>query len=392
MYRISELAKRAGLARSTLLYYEKLGLIQGRRADNGYRYYDDRDLQQLMLLQTLHQGGLSLKECQQLIEQGMDQKLLQQRLAELDREIARKQQARSLLAALLGQDSEGMRAFHQQLEKIAPQAHANWLQAEGLDETGIFRLRWISRDLHNHEDYMKDFETIFAGVDRHGPGTDKDTLWALEQVEPSPERILDIGCGAGSSALLLAQHSQAQVVGLDNFDQSLQRLEQLAAERGLGSRMETCNASMTDIPFPPESFDLLWSEGSAYIMGFEQALTQWRPLLKDQGYLVISELVWLDEPDTGEMGKFWQAEYPDMQTAQARIEQCQQQGYQVVASRMLDQKAWFAYTKPLAKRLDELEPEMPGSKAIADLRHEITILEQFEGSFSYMLLVLKKSG
>lgn len=38
--KISELARRCGLARSTLLYYEKLGVIAGTRAANGYRHYD----------------------------------------------------------------------------------------------------------------------------------------------------------------------------------------------------------------------------------------------------------------------------------------------------------------------------------------------------------------
>ncbi len=39
--KISELARRCGLARSTLLYYEKLGVISGTRAANGYRHYDE---------------------------------------------------------------------------------------------------------------------------------------------------------------------------------------------------------------------------------------------------------------------------------------------------------------------------------------------------------------
>ncbi|WP_249937648.1 MerR family DNA-binding transcriptional regulator, partial [Vibrio parahaemolyticus] len=41
MYLISELAAKAGISRTTLLYYEKLGLINGQRLDNGYRYYSE---------------------------------------------------------------------------------------------------------------------------------------------------------------------------------------------------------------------------------------------------------------------------------------------------------------------------------------------------------------
>lgn len=46
MLSISELAKSLGLSRSTLLYYEKLGLLKGRRQQNGYRVLSDADMGQ----------------------------------------------------------------------------------------------------------------------------------------------------------------------------------------------------------------------------------------------------------------------------------------------------------------------------------------------------------
>lgn len=391
MYRISELGKRSGLARSTLLYYEKLGLIQGRRAGNGYRYYNDDDLQRLLMIQELHQGGLSLKECQQVLQQGIEPPLLQQRLEALEKEIEQKQHARDLLKALLGQSSEGLRAFHQRMESIAPNAHRDWLLTQGLDESGVSRLRWLSKDLHQHERYMQDFERIFAGLDRHGPGSEQDTLWALKQITPSPSHILDIGCGPGASALLLAQHTQADIVGLDNFPQSLVRLAERADQQGVSKRITPCNASMDAIPYPPASFDLLWSEGSAYIIGFEQALKQWRPLLTSGGYLVVSDAVWLDAPASDEIGAFWQSEYPDMQNIETRLAQCAEQGFKVVATRTLGKAAWEAYVQPLRQRLVQLAPEVSGSRAMTDLERELAILDQAGAQFSYQLMVLKRT-
>ena len=43
MYQISELAESVGLSRATLLYYEKLGLLKGKRQANGCRVYSDAD-------------------------------------------------------------------------------------------------------------------------------------------------------------------------------------------------------------------------------------------------------------------------------------------------------------------------------------------------------------
>jgi DNA-binding transcriptional MerR regulator len=86
--KISELARRCGLARSTLLYYEKLGVIAGTRAANGYRHYDDEDLQRLLMVQALQAGGLSLKQCLACLAGELEQATLQARVRELDEELA----------------------------------------------------------------------------------------------------------------------------------------------------------------------------------------------------------------------------------------------------------------------------------------------------------------
>ena len=111
MYRISELAQKVGLSRSTLLYYEKQGVLQGMRQANGYRLYSEKDAQRLHLLQQLQAGGLTLKECQACLDSKLERPLLEQRLQQLDAEIAQKQQSRTLLAALLGDGT--LRPWHQ---------------------------------------------------------------------------------------------------------------------------------------------------------------------------------------------------------------------------------------------------------------------------------------
>jgi len=103
VYKISELAAKVGLSRTALLYYEKQKIISGRRLENGYRVYSDKDLQRLRLIQQLLAGGLTLKECKVCLEAKINRQLLQNRLNTLDKEIAQKQQSRHLLAAMLGE-------------------------------------------------------------------------------------------------------------------------------------------------------------------------------------------------------------------------------------------------------------------------------------------------
>lgn len=289
MYRISELAALTGLSRTALLYYEKLGLITGKRANNGYRQYSQADSQRVCLLQQLQAGGLSLAECKSCLDERLNSDLLKQRLASLDAEIAQKQQARELLAGLLGEHS--LRDWHQQADLLAPEAHFQWLLRQGFDEKQALRLKWLSKDMHQHDDYMADFMAVYSELNYWAPGCEKDSLQALEKLPTDISNVLDIGCGKGLATLLLAQHTKVQITALDNEPSALEALQQQAEQRGFSQRITGCCASMTELPFNPASFELIWAEGSAYIMGVEAALSHWRSVLVPQGYLVLSDLV-----------------------------------------------------------------------------------------------------
>ncbi|MGI5480542.1 MerR family transcriptional regulator [Streptomyces lavendofoliae] len=66
--RIGELAKRAGTTTRTLRYYESRGLLRARRADNGYRTYDEDDLRLLQQIRTLQDFGFGLEETRPFVD------------------------------------------------------------------------------------------------------------------------------------------------------------------------------------------------------------------------------------------------------------------------------------------------------------------------------------
>ncbi|WP_151703066.1 MerR family transcriptional regulator [Nitrincola alkalilacustris] len=390
MYQISELAEKVGLSRTTLLYYEKQGLLAGTRQSNGYRLYSEKDVQHLRLLLQLRAGGLTLSECKACLNSKVERSLLERRLQQLDAEIAQKQQARTLLAALLGEGS--LRPWHQMTDKLAPEAHLDWLQRQGFNEKQALHLKWLSKDMNEHDQYMADFMAVFQALERWGPGSDADSLKALSYVPFAPEKILDIGCGKGFSTTLLATQTQAQIVAVDNEQSALDQLGERLAQQQLERRVTLACTSMTDLPFTSSSFDLIWSECSAYIMGIEQALEQWQPLLTSGGYLVLSDLVWLTEMPSPIAREFWQQEYPDMQTIAKRLTQMQQAGFELIDHYSLSEQAWSDYYQPLKARIAELKPSMPSSMAIADLEREIALYEQYFGEFGYQMFVLKKGA
>lgn len=163
MFSISELVKSVGLSRSALLYYEGLGLLKGRRAQNGYRVYADADRQRLLLLQRLQAGGLSLKECQACLDGKIDRDQLERRRQALQAEIEAKKRSLNLLGALLGRNS--LQTWHEEVERLAPDLHRDWLMTQGFFSEDAARVALLSKDMNEHDRYMAAFLEIYSALD-----------------------------------------------------------------------------------------------------------------------------------------------------------------------------------------------------------------------------------
>lgn len=402
MYTIAEVAKRLGIARSTLLYYEREGLIQPQRAGAGsYRLFSEEDVEQLVVLRQLHKAGLTLKESRQCMQGKLEAGAIKSRLAALEHDLRELLLARDLLGFMLRriegtepEDSEralDIKPWHSEFERLAPEAHYRWLRQQGFSEKQALHIRWGSRNMSATEKYMRDMLEVFENAQRQGPGSDESTLRAYRALPEgfSPKRIIDMGCGAAQTSLLLADESGAQVVALDNHQPFLDRLEKIAAQRGLDGRIATQCASMMEPPFADQSFDLIWAEGSAYIIGFSNALTNWRRLLTAGGCLVVSEAVWLTDDPAPELRKFWNREYPAIKNVQARLEQAKELGYTVLDSFVMPLEDWDAFYADLEKCLAKAVEKNGASPAFDDIAEEIDIFKRYRGDFGYVFLVLQ---
>lgn len=245
-----------------------------------------------------------------------------------------------------------------------------------------------------------DFSLIceyFASIDRQGPGSDEATRRALDFIPGigTHSHIADIGCGTGSSALLLAADTGAHVTAIDLFPQFLTRLSERAQSAGLSRHIDTLAASMDALDYDDATFDLLWCEGAIYNIGFEKGLRTWRPMLKDGGYIAVTDATWLSDSRPAEVEAFWRDAYPgitDMAGNLAAIQRC---GYTPVAAFVLPEECWTTnFYEPQQQAQTLFLSRHPGDKTaqalVTNQRHEAAIYSRHHRHYGYVFYIARK--
>lgn len=118
---------------------------------------------------------------------------------------------------------------------------------------------------------------------RQGPGDENATKLALQlaQIDTTqPFRVADIGCGTGAQTVTLAKLLKGEIIAVDIFDTFLQKMKERIYRQNLQANISMLAASMDDLPFQKEEFDIIWSEGAVYNIGFRKGITYWKNFLK----------------------------------------------------------------------------------------------------------------
>ncbi len=238
---------------------------------------------------------------------------------------------------------------------------------------------------------------------RQGPGSVSTTLQALNLARPhlhAPSgeglAVADIGCGTGASTLVLARALDAHITAVDFFPAFLERLVRRAEAAGLGERVSTLQADMAALPFQKAAIDLMWSEGAIYSMGFQEGIRAWRRYLKPGGILAVSEITWTTEQRPAQIETYWQAEYPQIATAEAKVQQLREAGYAPVGHFLLPERCWTAeYYTPLQLRhgafLNRHGHAEAAQQLIETEREEVARYTRFKDYFSYGFYVARKA-
>jgi DNA-binding transcriptional MerR regulator len=169
---VGQMARSANVSRTSLLYYERLGLVRpSSRSSAGYRLYGQAEADRLRALRIYREAGVPIREVRELLASGLGESaaILERRLLELDRQVKQLRLKQRLLARLLAQPfamgSRGIRtkaqwvsllrsagfadnemnAWHRSFELEAPEEHQEFLASLGMPAQAIDRVRAWSR-------------------------------------------------------------------------------------------------------------------------------------------------------------------------------------------------------------------------------------------------------
>jgi len=245
-----------------------------------------------------------------------------------------------------------------------------------------------------------DFSLIceyFSGMERQGPGSPEVTVKALSFIDNLTEksRIADIGCGTGGQTIVMAKNAPGSITGVDLFPDFIKQFENNAVKHHLGDRIKGITASMDNLPFQEEEFDLIWSEGAIYNIGFERGLNEWRKYLKPGGYIAATEASWFTNERPSEIEEFWIDAYPEINTIPAKVTQLQNAGYIPVATFILPENCWTDHFYALQVQAQEnFLKKHAGNKAAAELvaneRREARLYSRFKEYYGYVFFIGKK--
>ncbi len=240
---------------------------------------------------------------------------------------------------------------------------------------------------------------IYEGVPRQGPGEDEYTEKAYNLIAsklPAQARIIDIGCGHGTQTLRLAELSRGQILATDIHQPFLDRLNELAKEKSLEQHIETRNISMDTLDsLPDESFDLVWSEGAIFVIGFEKGLKEWQRILKPGGFVVVSELTWFKGNPPDEAKQFWAKAYPALQDINANKQVIADCGYELVEHFKLPSECWFKnyydYLTPHILKLKErYRDNQEAMELIEQCQLEEQLFRKYNEFYGYMFYIMRK--
>ena len=237
---------------------------------------------------------------------------------------------------------------------------------------------------------------FFIGLNRQGPGGDKETLKALSFINnlPTKSKIADIGCGTGQQTSVLAKNLNCTISAIDLLPEMIEGVNERMKRDYLEDKVTGIRASMYELPFQVNEFDLIWAEGSIYNIGFERGLKEWRKFLKSNGFIAVTECCWLTNARPKDCS-YLTRNIVEIDSISNKLQIMTDAGYLPIAHFVLPEYCWIDnYFVPQQIRMQEfLEENNHSEKAkkfVDEMKEEFAHYQENKAYFGYVFYIGQK--
>jgi len=244
---------------------------------------------------------------------------------------------------------------------------------------------------------MEYFYELFEALPRGGPGDNESTRRAFNTIPKLPWRplILDIGCGHGVQTIELAKISKGTIIALDNHQSFLNKLMKKAKDEKLLDHIVPKNNSMLDMEFEKNTFDIIWSEGALYFMGFQNGLRRCHQLLKNDGFLAVTEIVYFVNNPPAPLIQYFEKEYPDIKTVEDNIDLIQNERFHLISNFTLPESSWLDnFYLPMEEEITRLNKKYQGNEialgTFEEMKNEINFYKKFSDYYGYEFFIMQR--
>jgi SAM-dependent methyltransferase len=140
-------------------------------------------------------------------------------------------------------------------------------------------------------------------VIRPGGRQSTEEIFRLADLRPGL-RVLEVGCGVGTTAIEIAQRFDCDVTAIDIDNVMLDRARANVHAAGVDRKVTLREADVETLPFDEESFDRVIIEAVLSFVDQPRAVRQVLRVCREGGRVVDHEFMWLQQPPAEILHRF----------------------------------------------------------------------------------------